>query len=310
MVMMMGITLDDAGDFDLNLLLALEALLSERNVTRAAERIGVGQPAMSHSLARLRAVFKDPLLVRGKGGMEPTARAQDLAGPLREVLERLRGELLEPRAFDPLALHRTFVISASDYSLVVLVSRVMERLATEAPSVRLVVRSVPLTRIPGLLDDGEIDLAVTHGVELSPWQKSAPLFSEVYACIYDSQACGFSGRLTLKRYQSLPHAFFAVRDELVDGVAASLREAGAKGRVVFSTIHVLSVPYLVSGKPLIATVPRRIAERAAALSDLTVSPLPVEFEPVQMVLVWHGRNESNRAQSWLRDLFREEARNV
>ncbi len=310
MVMIMGITLNDVGDFDLNLLLALEALLAERNVTRAAERLGVGQPAMSNSLSRLRAVFKDPLLVRGRGGMEPTARAMEIAGPLQEVLERVRGELLEPRAFDPLALRQTFVVSASDYSLVVLVSRVLERLATEAPGVRLVVRSVPLTRIPGLLDDGEIDLAVTHGVELSPSHRSAPLFSEGYACIYDSKACGFSGRLTLKRYQSLPHAFFAVRDELVDGVAESLREAGAKGRVVLSTLHVLSVPYLVSGKALVATVPRRIAERAAALSDLAVSPLPIELETVQMVLAWHGRNESNRAQSWLRDLFREEAGRV
>src|SRR3954451_12820242 len=173
---------------DMNLLLALEALLEERNVTRAAARVGLSQPAMSAALARLRAVFGDPLLVRVGGGMSPTHRARQLAGPLADAMARLRVAIDDAPAFDPHGSSRTFHIATSDYGESIVLPPIAQSLLQQAPAV-----SLRLTRTGFLfhppqeaLDSGELDFALGFFEEPMPVGSSLlvqPLFDDRLVCV-------------------------------------------------------------------------------------------------------------------------------
>src|ERR671917_2589445 len=145
---------------DLNLLVAFDALLAEGSVTRAAERVGVGQPSMSHALGRLRKLLKDELFVRAPDGVRPTPRALALAGPVRVALSAIQGTLLQEQGFDPAAAERSFVLGMPDSVEVALLPRLMAQLGAEAPGVRVRVRAIDRSEVPELLDRDRLHLGV------------------------------------------------------------------------------------------------------------------------------------------------------
>ncbi len=293
---------------DLNLLLALDALLDERSVTRAAARIGVTQSAMSHALGRLRAVTGDPLLVRGSGAMVPTPRAEQLAPPIRRALDEVGRALRAPAAFDPRTARQRIHIGTSDYNELILLPGVVRRLEREAPGIDL--RLVPFVDDPAApLGSGELDLVVAP---LRPRDEAAGLFAkklldETFVCVVRRGHPLADKKLTLARYASAAHALVSPRGKEGSFADDALAEVGLTRRVAVTVPHFLVAPHLVATSDLMLTLPARVATALAEPLGLVVLKLPAELRMpgFTMSAIWHERTQSDAAHRWVRELFAE-----
>ena len=296
---------------DLNLVVALDALLEERSVTRAAERIGVTQSAMSHALARLRVVTGDQLLVRGSGAMVATPRAEQLAPPVRRALDELGRALRSPSAFAPKTARLRVRIGTSDYNELVLLPRVVQRLEREAPGIDL--RLVPFAEdAPAVLGSGELDLVIAP---LRPRDEAAGVFArklldETFVCVVRRGHPLADRRLTLARYAAAAHALVSPRGKEGSFADDALVEVGLSRRVVVTVPHFLVAPHIVASSDLLLTLPARVAAALAEPLGLVVLKLPPELRMpgFTMSALWHERTQSDAAQRWVRELFAEVAR--
>jgi DNA-binding transcriptional LysR family regulator len=288
---------------DLNLLVALDALLVEKSVTRAARRVGLSQPAMSNALARLRALFADPILVRAAKGMVPTPRADGLAAPIREALSTVE-RALAPPAFDPRTAHRTFTIATVDTNEVELVPKLIARLATEAPAVD--VRVIPPARganPTALLESETADIAVMAVKPVGPPLRAEAWYRERFVCIARKGHPALRGRLTLPRFCALAHVLIAPYGNPGSYVDDALARLGRRRRVAARLSSFLSAPVLVAESDLIATVGSRLARRAAAWLPLQILDLPLRLPEVEIGAIWHPRVEHDAGHRWFRELL-------
>ena len=287
---------------DLNLLVALDALLAERGVTRAADRVGLGQSAMSHNLARLRALFGDELLTRGPEGMRPTPRALALAEPVRAALAQVQALLSRDEAFDPRTAERTFRVGLPDSTEVLLVPALLARLCEEAPGVHLRLHNIDPSRLLDDLDADRLDLAVGMGTfpQGQAHHKQRLLLTETYLCMFNAERAGVSAPITLEDYVRLPHVLTSLRPGERGVVDDALAKLGLKRTVVLTTPRFLAVPFLVARAPVVVTMHSRLARLFAAELDLSLSPPPVELQEVAVSLIWHASYDRDPAHAWLR----------
>ncbi len=289
---------------DLNLLVAFEALMEERHVTRAAERIGLAQPSMSSALRRLRALFADELFLRAGAGMQPTEKALALAGPIGEALRQIRGALAPDRSFDPANARRRFTIAATDYGDLVLVPELSRLLRMEAPGTELAVR--PLTDTTAALarlERGELDALIGGHLPDSPRCVRHRLFEERFVCIRDGARASRSEALSLEDYASLQHALFSAAggDGLPSVIDALLARHGLKRRVAVTLAHVVAVPFAVAGTDLIATMAERVARRFTQLAEITVVMPPIDIPAFAIDLIHTSRAAEDPALRWFLD---------
>ena len=294
--------LDGLRRFDLNLLVAFDILISERNVTAAARRMGIGQPAMSNALARLRDMFGDPLLIRTATGLQPTSRALDLVAPVSRILSELREEVFSTRAFDPSRDQRTFRIGMSDQVEAAIMQDVLRAMQRDAPGVRLVARSVEMKFGAELLSNGAIDLAVGYFPEVESGLEAATLYHETFVCLFDDKACGVAPPLSLDDYAGLPHILVSLRGEPFGHMDELLAAAGRSRTIIYTTPHFLAVPFLLHGFRAVAALPRRLAENCADAAGLAVCPVPLPSTGYDIRMAWHRRTSADPAQTWLREL--------
>jgi DNA-binding transcriptional LysR family regulator len=293
---------DGLAAMDLNLVVALDVLLAERHVTRAAQRLGITQSAASHALARLRDLLGDPLLVRGTGGaMVPSAMAVRIAPPLRKVLEELAGVLRGER-FEPASARRTFRIGASDYVELVLLPKLSARLARIAPGVDLWVHTFE--------DWGDAELATGKlDCVLAPPRRSARpsgmfekvLLHESFTCVMRARHPLAGSRLTLARYCDMPHLMVSPRGTPGSFVDDALAAVGRTRRVALAVPHFLVVPYVIAATDLVATLASRVAALFATTLDLRMVAPPIAIAKFAIALAWHERNHHDAAQRWFRD---------
>ncbi|MEO0035090.1 MAG: hypothetical protein RLZZ501_1113 [Pseudomonadota bacterium] len=288
---------------DLNLLVALEALLAERNVTRAARRLHLSQPALSAQLARLRALFGDPLLLPTSRGMVPTRRALELEEPLRRALEGVRSVVAAGAAFDPAAARLTVSIAASDYSQVALLLPLLRVLAVEAPGITLAWRTLDAAALMAQMERGEIDLALMTPETAPERLRIRPLCHERYVAILRRDHPLAATGLDLDRYCALDHVMVSPQGGGFVGPAdAALAAHGRHRRVALSAPGFLVVPEIVAASDLVALVPERIARLQAARLALFEPPVPVPGFTIAMV--WHERGDAHPALRWLRHRLR------
>lgn len=290
---------------NLNLLLVLDVLNREQNVTRAAARLGLTQSAVSNALAQLRQVTGDPLFVRARRGVVPTARALALAGPVRQALAIVEGALEGTGAFDPSKSTRSFVIAASDYTEYVVLPPLLRRLERDAPGVRLEVRAWGQHEVPAGLETGEIDLMLGYYGALPPGHHDQPLFEEEYVCVVRKHHPSVRRRLTLKTYLALAHVLVTQRPGSLGSVDVALARMGLERRVGARVSHFLMVPHLVAQTDMIAALSRRIGEPAARSLGLALYPPPLALPKSTVGQVWHERTQSDSAHAWLRRLVSE-----
>jgi DNA-binding transcriptional LysR family regulator len=302
-ISIMPVAHDGLAGLDLNLLRALDALLAERHVTRAAARLGMTQSAASHALARLRDALGDPLLVRGsRGQMVPTARAETVAGPLRDALAGLARAVHGPPAFAPATATRTFHIATTDYVELVLLPALIARITTTAPGVDLWIHDNPESRGADL-ETSPIDVAILpRGRVTTAGVLERNLFEEQFVCVMRAgHPLAARRRLTLARFCAAAHLLVAPRSlpgGIVDDRLAAL---GRSRRVVIGVPHFLAAAHVLARTDLISTLPRRVVETMAPLIGLVAVPPPLELAGFTLGVLWHERHQHDPGHRWLRD---------
>lgn len=301
--------------FDLNLLVALDTLLTERSVTRAADRLCVTQPALSGSLQRLRYHFDDPLLVRVGREMELTPKARALIEPVRNALLQVDAALETQVTFDPHTSERTFRVAMSDYCVHVFLPLVVRTLLERAPHMRLVTENVfgpSFSRLEG----GDIDLVITHGDRrlfgrdgVDTDLLSTDLFQDEFVCaIADNHPIG--DEMTMDDYLLYPHALvdFGANTRTVEEA-----EIERQGIVISDKFLVPSfggLLYALAGTELIATVQRKLANLLAPNLSIRVVTSPVRLATLKETLIWHKRSNDDPGHIWLRDILLEAGRQL
>lgn len=293
----------DLARVDLNLLVALDALLAERSVTRAAARVGIGQPAMSASLARLRRLLGDELLTRAPEGMRPTPRALALAEPVRRTLRQIQSLVRREESFDPRTVERTFTISLPDSTEVLLGPRLLAYLRAEAPGIRLLLRSIDREHILVELDADRVDLGIGFFSEGQMHHKRRLLYRDSYVCLFDAAQVGLAPPISLEDYLRFPHILTSLRETAHGVVDDALAKLGLSRTLAVTTPRFLVVPFLVRAAPVIATMHARLATYFAGAVGLTVSPVPVALDPVAVSMLWHASYDDEPAHRWLRQVL-------
>jgi DNA-binding transcriptional LysR family regulator len=294
----------DIRSVDLNLLVALDALLSERNVTRAASRLSLSQSAMSATLARLRALFGDPLLLRSARGMLPTSKGLELAAPVRQVLADIGRLVQQAGAFDPAAARVTFTIAASDYVEYAILPRLVDYLEATAPLARLAVRAMDFGAVGRQLETGEVDLGILGAGFAPPNARSRPLFLERFVCVVRRDHPRIRERLSLDEFCTVEHLLVAPSGS---GFTAQTDDAlaaiGRRREVRLSVPHFLLVPEILVRSDMLVVLPERLAR--GYRDRFRIFELPLEMPPFAIVEVWHERTHRDPALVWLRHALAE-----
>ena len=292
---------------DMNLLAALDALLREKSVSRAAAQIGIGQPAMSASLARLRALFGDQLLVRTPKGMEPTSRARALAEPLRQLMLDVRSLVEEKAQFDPAQCKRTFHVSGGDYVGMTVLPPLMAALRDRAPGIDLRFRFVEKSRIESLLDSDEVDLALYVSDSFPNHFLSEPLFEENFCLRVRAGHPLLQAPWTLTGFSNAEHLLVTEKGDALGAVDRQLALAGMSRRIAITIPSAALVADLLRATDLVATVGARAARRMARDGSIVAVPPPLPMPPWRMSMVWPGRNSADEGLAWLRERLKDAA---
>jgi DNA-binding transcriptional LysR family regulator len=296
-----GIDRMDDRKLDLNLLTALEALLAELNVTRAAKRLNLSQPALSAQLARLRDVFGDPLLIPTSRGMSPTAMAMELETPLRQGLDQMRALVGRAHTFDPASAHMTFGIVSSDYIQVAVLLPFLLEIATVAPGVRVMLRQIHNREaVRADLERGAVDVAFllpenVQGADL----RSVNVLSERYVGI--ARKGSFEGStMTLARFVAARQIIVSPQAEGFTGPTDdALAAMGLTRQVTFAVSSFALLIEAVSRSDLVALAPERLVALYTDRVDTFEAPLPVAG--FRIAMVWHDRTHDHPARKWLRE---------
>lgn len=296
---------------DLNLLVAFDALLSERNVSRAADKLGMTQSALSHALRRLRVVFGDPLLKRGPRGMEPTDRALALRQPLKDALADIHSMLSSRIVFDPASTSRTFRLSMSDAMSVEALPLIMRRLRKQAPNIDLLVTTHSRREVYARIENDDVEMAIGVFPQLPEGLLNRELYRDELLCVADkNHPLLRRGRMDEQAYLACPHVTVAPNLDSgiqLDDIFAAM---GLVRRVVATVPHYLAVPALIRGTDLIANTRRRLVEVLRTSSGLVVFPIPVKMRIPELSFrqIWHRRYDGDAGHRWLRDLILDTVR--
>ncbi|PZP30930.1 MAG: LysR family transcriptional regulator [Roseateles depolymerans] len=296
--------------YDLNLLPVFTALMEERSVTRAAQRLGLTQPALSNALNRLRELLQDPLFIRERYGMQPTPKAEELAPVIAQALAGLDALILGQQAFDPAQARLQLVIAPNSYVEYALMPAVVERLRALAPgiSLRLVPFGTDLAEtgvisgstalVLGRLIDPPDNLIVQH------------LMDESLACVVRADHPLIGDRISRRQFEQLRHVNMLPPGRLRAGLFQRLEQHGLKREVAVSVTHFLAIPEMVAVTDYCATLPRLICRRLAGDARLKVLPAPVDLGSFPVEMAWHVRYRNDPAHRWLRGLIAEVAEAV
>lgn len=287
--------------FDLNLLVVFDAILSEGNLTRAADKIAMSQPALSNALARLRVAVGDPLFIRRAHTMEPTERARKMAVPVRQALDLLSGELQAASTFDCRTAKVAFWVAMEDYGEIVVAPSLMKWLAKSAPGVRVNVCSEKKLAASEEMRRGKIDLTIDYYQVEGAGLEVRRLMTDERVCVSRSDHPLLGEKLTVEAWVALPHVTLNRRISGGGTINRELASVGLQRNVVMEVPHYMSMPGIVQGTDLVCTMPRRVAEALAARFRLKIVELPVRIPPLAIYASWDAGRNGDRGHRWFRD---------
>ncbi|WP_219894261.1 LysR family transcriptional regulator [Aquisediminimonas profunda] len=289
---------------DLNLMTALEALLQEQQVSRAAYRIGRSQPAVSNALGRLRDLFGDPLFVRTPQGMMPTPRATEIRPLIEMALEQLRAALDDKR-FEPQTSNRHFVIATADASAIHYLPRIMPALRSQAPGVTIAVVEAWGSEAVEAIARGKVDLALGVFSQQQEHFVSEPLSALREVCVGDRDNPALRGKsLTLERFLVLPKIVLE-RRESGNVINATLASAGHKSNIALSLPQFLGAARIVVGTDLVMALPDALMDVLPDRHLYAVVPFAVDVPDVLVRMIWNRRFEADAAHVWFRNLIKQ-----
>ncbi len=289
--------------FDLNLLVVFDAIMHAKTLTRAGQRLGMSQPAVSHALARLRHFLKDDLFVRTPEGMLPTPRAERMAGPVRAALQELQVTVGSDE-FDPLQASRSFTIAANNYGSRAVIPGLIRRVAKLAPSVVLDVRPSGTLHVLDQLDSGGVELALSTLTDGGDRFKCVGLMEDEYVAIVASDhPVAAEADLSIERFAALPHVTVTSSGDDTHFIDDALAEHGLT-RFVSAMVPLHSLILMLIGSEAVAVVPRRVAADLVVICPRAMRPLPFPSPRVALSMIWHRRLDNDPAHRWLRGTVR------
>ncbi len=299
----------DFHGIDLNLLVAFDALMSERNVTRAATRVGVSQPAMSAALSRLRNLLGDPLFQRSSAGLVPTARARDLAQPVAAALHQIALAMLSQPAFEPGTASVTFKLGLQDYPTLVLLPALVDALEHATPGISLNILAYnDRDTAVDLLDAGAIDVAIGVAPGLMDARiLTRPLMRDAFVTVVSADHPAASGPMDLRTYLDLRHVLVSPEGQLHGLVDQTLAQQGKQRKLALTVPQLFAVPAVIARTQMAATILERAAIQAQASHRLVMVPPPLALPDITFHLIWHRRSDSNPAQQWFREFIAEQS---
>jgi DNA-binding transcriptional LysR family regulator len=296
---------------DLNLLLALKALIEEKSVSRAAEKMCMSQPAMSHVLRRLREQLDDPVLVKSASGMVPTARAQALLEPTVAVLREIEKIFQPPEVFDPKTSRRRFVISTSDYVTFALLLELAESASRIAPNIELHIRQ-PITGPSHVaFEEQDIDLAIGFDANFAttPHLCSERLMDESIVCLTRQCNTVVPGNdITLEQFLECKHVLITWREAGTGLIDDCLARVGLHRNISLVLPNFLTTPWILEKTDLLLCLPRRMANKFVQLAPLKILPIPIDLPRYELMMLWRPCHERDRAHMWLRERLRATCR--
>ncbi|AFY35122.1 LysR family transcriptional regulator [Calothrix sp. PCC 7507] len=295
----------DLSAIDLNLLVAFEVLFEERSVTAAAQRLYLGQPAMSASLGRLRTLFEDELFIRIGREMQPTAKALEIAPSISAALKQIRQMLESSQTFDPATAKNTFTIGSSDYTSYVIMPKLLEVCRQIAPGINFRLIGFDKSFVGELLEQREIDLALGLFQDPPRQTMQMPLFAEnfVGVCRRGHPVIN-QDAITPETFANLPHALFTLRRDDVGEIDQVLTQYNLQRRVILTTPHILILPAIIASSDLVAAIPSRLVKQFACQDTLDIFELPVKTEPWMISLLWSRLTDQDQSSIWLRQMLK------
>ncbi|MCA2016068.1 LysR family transcriptional regulator [Vibrio tritonius] len=293
----------DTKKLDLNLLATLEVLLEEKNVSKAAARLHLSQPAVSTQLSRLRDLFNDQLLIPARRGMIPTAKALELRAPLRQALDHVRDTLTTHQSFEPEKADLTVMIASTDYLQSVIGLSIIEAIRKHAPGIKIGLRNLEPYRLDEQFMNGEVDLALMTQEEAPSELRTRHLYDEVYVLIGHKDHPLLSDSMSFEDYLSLKHIVVSLDGgNFLTPHDLALKELGYSRNVVLSVATFLIVPELVAKSNLVALVPKRLVN---GRTDLKIVSPPMSSTGFSVGMVWHERTHNHSAHRWVRDVINQ-----
>src|ERR1700722_17119285 len=295
------------GTVDLNLLIVFDAVMQERNLTRAGKRLGLSQPAASHALARLRQMLHDDLFIRTPDGMRPTPRAEQMAQPVREALRELR-ITLEPEAFEPASSTREFSLAVNNYAARAIVPALARIVGNLAPRVSLDINPIGMRDVFDHLDAGGMDLALTTLVDGGERFKCVRVMDDDFVALLDGSHPAAEGAvIPAERLADIPHIAITSTGDDISFIDDALEQRGL-ARTIATRVPFLSVVLMLVGSDRLAVVPRRVAEDLARICPLVARELPFPSPRIALSMIWHRRLDNPAAHRWLRDMVKASVR--
>jgi DNA-binding transcriptional LysR family regulator len=295
----------DIRSLDLNLLVVFDAMLKHKNVTKAAEAIKLSQPAMSAAIARLRALFDDPLFVRTGAGMAPTPKAQALSPSIRLVVQTIKTEILLPRNFDPSRSDRTFTLVTPDIAEVNFLPRLLLKLAEKSPYINLKTLAMPREVAADSLETGSADMAIGYFPDLHRagfFQQK--LITSSHVCLVQKKHPDVGEKLSMTQFIEASHV--VVKPDGREHVFEQfLQSKGIKRRVVVELSHFMSLLPIIETSNFIATVPKDLANFFVRHGEVRYVPTPMKSPTIDVHLFWHQRFHKDSAHIWLRDVINQ-----
>ncbi|RJF95916.1 LysR family transcriptional regulator [Noviherbaspirillum saxi] len=292
--------------FDLNLLPIAVAIAKEKSVSRAAEALGMSQPAVSAALNRLRQVFNDELFIRTAHGMEPTPRALTLIEPAREILTRVEEEVLQKESFEPSKASDTFTLALSDIGEMVFLPKLLERIQRDAPLASVSSVTLPAHEVAHALESGRVDLAVGYFPDIQSnnfFQQR--LFSHSFTCLLRADHKIRGNRLTMPQFLELGHAVIKAEGRSQEVFERFLEAKNLRRRIVLSTPHFMTIPFIVATTDLVVTVPLAVGTSFASFANIKLMKPPIAIPSFDLRQHWHRKYHQDPRNIWLRNLVAE-----
>jgi DNA-binding transcriptional LysR family regulator len=308
--MIANINMADFNVVDLNLLRVFQAILEERSLTRAGQRLGLSQPAISYALGRLRSLFDDPLFVRTTDGMLPTPTAEQLAVPVGRAIASIREALRHGEQFDPQTSSRAFRLSMSDIGEQVFLPPICEKLQRVAPLVRLEAGQVPVADVEENLRLGQLDFAIGNLPTLKLTTNCAVLFHEAYVCMTRKRPGLPARQLSKQKFLEQSHVAVVSSESSHRTIDDSLRASGLHRRIALRVPHFTVIPQILQRTDWMVTLPYRVAKLFNESGQFLIYPLPVEIPEVEVTVHWHDTFDKDEGSRWFRELIIETLREL
>ena len=291
---------------DLNLLRVFNAIIEERSLTRAGQRLALSQPAVSYSLGRLRTLFDDPLFIRTRVGMQPTPIALELAAIVARALDTVREALRYAERFDPRISTRTFRLSLSDAGELAYLPPICAALQRLAPRVKLRIEPTPVQEIEEALRVSRLDFAIGNLPELTARTRHRLLFEETYVCMTRKRRGLPSGvQIGLAAFTEAPHVQILSVEHSHHALEDAFRSQGVGRNTLLELPHFVALPSVLAVTDYYATLPRRLAQIFNRDGRFRVYELPVQLPGATVTMHWHENFDNDEGNAWLRELLSE-----